>query len=414
MRFLLLLICLGFSGIFYMFFSFSQKESVYLESLSGNLMFEMLFFIVLGGVLFLYFWKTKKVLYDERETVSYVNWESIKKGTTIFFKKYLYYIGVVLFYASVYLMFQSLDTTKFPYFILFLNVLIFGLFFLTKKFFILQDLLKINAIASSFIYMLFYIYALFFGKDFLLAVDFLNSILIIGIFWLLLWFENPWNRKKVSDPTLVTYFSFYMLIFGVFYSSYILGSTFLAFSIVPFLLGWILFYIPDRVPFLLNSKNNIRYTSLVFLYISSLFSMVYTLNYGANIFIILSLIAGVIFHYKVHFLYQNYISFFVGFCNFFFLFSYAFFEIFYHGGKKDILLLINFFSLSFAFILYTYFCKSKYQHDTHFIHVFWYIVNIFWVVMFFVFSEFDIFNVWFVFLLESMLIFLSYYKLNSL
>lgn len=411
MRFLLFFLCLCFSGIFFLFTKL-PSASIPWESLLGNTLFESLFFLVLWFVLFFYFSSGSPYNYDnDRDSkLPYINWRTLWKYIFTFFRQHLYQLWCILFYISIYLIFSSFETPYFSYLIFFLNILVFSLFFLTDRFFILKDFLKINTILFSFIYILFYVYILASGKNFFTTIDFVNSFSILGLFGLLLSFAHPKERKTQSDPVLVSYFSLYIALWWVFYMSYITNSILLSFSLFLFIIWVVLFYLPEKVFFLKNSRKNLRHIGLIFLYISAIFSMIFSYISWENILILLTLLLWIWIHYNVHRLYQNYISFFFSFLNFFFLYCYIFFIYFY--GWQEILLITNFFIVSFSFVIYTYFNTQKYIYDTYFIHIFSYIVNLFGVTLFLVFSDFNIFNLWVILLLESMFIFLSYYKLN--
>jgi len=414
MRFILAILCFIFSGIFYFFSSFFSENTI--KSFSWNLTFETLFFLILGIFFFFYFGTWKKTLYDneEKQKKSYINWNSIWKITKKFFKKYLYYFGFLFFYTAIYFIFFSFEWGTFSYFIFALNIIVLSLFFITNRLFILKDFLKVNTVVFSFIYIIFFIYIFLTKNNFFITIDFINSLWIILLFIIFLWSKNFQKKHKENDPMLISYFSFYSLIFGTFYIDYILKSPLLSISIFSFFLGIILFYLPQISKFFLWSKKYLRTIGILFLYISSFYSIIYIFQEWVQSFLLFSLIIGIFFHMRVHFLYQNYISLIFGFLNFFFLFSYFFFTYFYIWEQKDMLFLINYMILAFSFIFYTYINTAKYLYDTYFIHIFSYIVNVFWVVGFFVFSEIHIFNLWIIMLLESIFVFLSYYKLYFL
>ena len=162
------------------------------------------------------------------------------------------------------------------------------------------------------------------------------------------------------------------------------------------------------------SKKILKTLSLIFLYIASFSGMFFLFQEAFSFIVYICLLFSGTFNYLIHRHYQNYISFSISFWVLFFLFSYSFFEVFYTGEQKNFLLIINFFLVSFSMLLYTYFFKLKYLYDYFFVHIFAYIVNLFWVFSFLYFVGFDILYLWVILLLESIFVFLSYYKLNSL
>ena len=133
-----------------------------------------------------------------------------------------------------------------------------------------------------------------------------------------------------------------------------------------------------------------------------------------NIFIFLIIAYWVAFNLDVHNKYQNYISLCFSFLGSFFLIYFLFFRYFYVGEYKNFILLSLFLLLAFGVLVYTYMKTLKNTPDYYFFHIFSYLINIFWVISFFVLSDFHILYLWIILLLESIFIFMSYYKLNSL
>ena len=153
----------------------------------------------------------------------------------------------------------------------------------------------------------------------------------------------------------------------------------------------------------------------MFLYISCIFGIIFTsLENNINIFIFLILAYGVAFNFDVHKRFQNYVSLCFSFIWSFFLTYFLFFRYFYTWTHKEIVFVSIFLLIAFWVIVYTYMKPMKHIQDYYFFHIFSYLINIFWVISFFVLVDFHILYLWIILLLESIFIFMSYYKLNSL
>jgi hypothetical protein len=422
MRFFLFWLCLIFSGIFYLFSRVSWNTSLWFlnlhnASLSGNLLFETGIFFSIGIVLFWYFSPSSQVFNDqneqqEKEPLFQFDIYEIFIHLRSFLTKHVYYLGFIFFYFAVYLLFSASSWNIFSYGIFFLNIIFFVLFFLTDKFFILRDFLKINTIIFSCIYIFFYFGSFLGIKSPLQTIDFINTICIIFLF-LSLWYRKALEEKKQIDMTLLMYFCLYVLMSGVFYIYIIFGSILMSYSLVAFTIGIILFYIPGYFPILSKSSKILRYISLVLLYSVLISSGLYTILYGLFFIPLATLLVWGVFHYATHYHYENYISFFVSFFHVFFLVSYFFFHFLFVWESTSPLLLFNFLFMSFALLGYSYVSSLRYEHDVLALHIFAYIVNIFWVLLFFIFSEFHIFTLAWILLIESVFVFLSYYRLNK-
>ena len=413
MGILLFILCAVVSAIFFTFSQSSNSENII--PFSGNLFIEAAIFLCLGIVFFIYFsdfWKKEKAQEDQEE--SGINWWELGIFIKNIFKNYLYYIGFIFFYLSFYFILQSFDFGSFAMFVFIVNIIIALCFFITDKFFIFKDFVKINTILFSLLYIWFYFYIFFTGNNFFTSLDFVNSICIVIYFIMTLRFERVLLKQENLDTALTCYFSIYTAIFLLFYTNLFFFSLPFTITLLWTLLWTLLFVLTDKISYLSKSSHSLRIIALMFFYISA-GTGVYYILYDSWSFIVIVLLIFLLFaNYLVHKWYQNYVSFSVSFLLFLFLFSYLFFNVFYVGDYKDILLIANYSVIAFSLVFYTYYTKLQYIHDYYFFHIFWYTVNIFWIVLFFFFSWFDIFHIGILFLINSIFVFLSYYKLNSL
>ena len=419
MGILLFLVSALFSFIFYnfylmtngrSFFGWWNSEAIFLDSFFWNIAIEASVFLVLG-VFLLYSFSRFRVIWAQKASIS---WWDVKTTGKIFFRDYLYYIGFLLFYTSIYLIFKNYDIINFWFFVLFINIIILALFLLTNKFFIFKDFIKINTILFSLAYIWSYIYIFLTGNNFFTFVDLLNSCFILAFFLLSISWDRYILKSSDSDKWLLIYLFIYGFLFISFYLHYFIESVSFIFSLISFLFFLGIFLWAIKIRFFQSSRRLLKYLGLIFLYVSCIFWLVYTLWAGLNIFIFLIIAYGIAFNLDVHNKYQNYISLFFAFLGGFFLIYFLFFRYFYVWDYRDFVLLFIFLSLAFGIVIYTYLRPLPNIPDYYFFHTFSYLINIFWVISFLVLSDFHILHLWIILLLESIFIFMSYYKLNSL
>lgn len=419
MGILLFLVSALFSFLFYNFYLMSNGRSFFgsgnsdiffFDSFFWNIAIEASFFLVLW-VFLLYSFSRFRAIWIQRANIS---WWDVKATGKIFFRDYLYYIGFLLFYASIYLIFKNYDIINFGFFVLFINIIILALFLVTNKFFIFKDFIKINTILFSLAYIWSYVYIFLTGNNFFTFIDLINSCFILIFFMLSISWDKYILKSSDSDKGLLIYLFIYGFLFISFYLHYFIASATFIFSLTSFLFFLGIFLWALRVRFFQNNRKLLKYLGLVFLYISCVFGLIHILAFWLNIFVFLIIAYGIAFNLDVHNKYQNYISLFFAFLGWFFLIYFLFFRYFYVGSYKDFILLFLFLSLAFGIVFYTYIKPLPNIPDYYFFHTFSYLINIFWVISFLVLSDFHILHLWIILLLESIFIFMSYYKLNSL
>ncbi len=420
MRFFLLWLCSIFAGIFYLFSRVSGNTSLWFSnlhgaSISGNLFLESSFFLGMGAFFFWYFSATTTSpdnLEDEEKSPLFQRNTRERLGDIqSYISRYRYYLGWGFLYLLVYIFLYSASWGSFSYFILFLVFLLFFIFFLRQKLPSFRSIFTGNLLIISSIYILFYLWSFFDVSHDLRVVEFLTS-LSITILYVLFLYQQGLVTGKGWKPHFLMYFFLYALVSGVFYLDRIFGSILMSYSLVSFTMGIVAFYISGYVPTLSKNKKILRYTGIVLLYSTLVSSALYTMLYGLFFIPLLILLSGSIFHYRVHYHYENYISFFVSFLHVFFLISYVFFHFLFMWEGASFLLLFNFVFIGFAMLGYSYFSILRYQYDVLALHIFAYIVNVFWVTLFLVFWEFHIFTGALIVLIELIFVFLSYYRLK--
>lgn len=165
MRYLFFLLSILYSFIFYVFYSFSQKKDIFwneldinqsiinlslrdsiifstwdtiiLQSIFWNLLFEIIIFFIISIFLFFYFSSANNEnIWEKKEKSAFSNLFTFK-NLVFFLRKFSYYIGLILFYISLYLISLSFHFFSFSFFILLVNILIF-IFYFTSQFSLLS------------------------------------------------------------------------------------------------------------------------------------------------------------------------------------------------------------------------------------------------------------------------------------
>ncbi len=338
MNFLIFLISVIFSFVFYFFYLISNNKNifwydfsspVYFDSLSWSLIWESILFIILGVVFYIYF-SDFSITNDERwlgeENIiegelwtnieKYFNKEKISNNLSIFFKNYLYYIGFIFLYFGIYLIYKSYSLDTFSYIILILNTVILVLFFITKKFFIFRDSIKINVILFSIYYLVFYINNFLYSITLFSLVDIINSVLILFSFLLVFYNDSKILNYKKLDNSLLIYFFIFIFVFLWFSSWCFLDNYFYTFklsfilAVVATLLNISIYLWFLKIKFFENNLVILRVISFIFWYIASVIWVIYFIKYGFNILLFLFLIYFIFFNFIIHNKYENYISFF--------------------------------------------------------------------------------------------------------
>jgi len=477
MNYLLFFITSVFSFIFFIFYKlsnwiniFSWKiiEKTYFSSFFWNLFIESIIFLILAIFLFIYFSsfnffikKEQKENIKEQDNTSPIipsnkgndiKKESIYNKINIrkIFADYIYYIGFIFFYISIYLILYSFWITEFNYLILFLNLIIFVFFFLSHKATLFKDFIKINTILFSLYYIFIYLYIFISWENTLNNIDFINTLFIFSFFIINFYWDykkikqktlstegdSPLNNIKIyTDNSLVLYFfiysfivfSFYFRLIFVDYFNFIDINFSLIFIYISVFLNIIIYFILQKIVFFQNSKYILRALSFLFWYISIIFSTIFLIkNIDSefittffsvlnNFLIIWILIYLMLFNFRVHKYFQNYISLFFSLFSSIFLLNFILYKniLLLWWNTTNLILILNF-SISFFIVIFTYIYPQKFKFDYFFLHICAYLVNIMWITYYLFFWNFEILNIWIILLLDSILIFLSYFKLKIL
>lgn len=440
MRYLFFLLSILYSFIFYVFYTFSHKKDIFwnsleipqnivnlslrdsiifstsdtiiLQSLFGNLLFEIILFVIISLFLFFYFssgWNSEET--DKKEKTFIGNMLSFQ-NIVFFLRKFSYYIGFVLFYLSLYLISLSFEFLNFSVFILLLNIIIFIFYFFSHFSEISRNFLRINSVIFSLFYGVNYFFIILSDNNYFNYIDLLNGFLILCIFPILLYYEKNLLKKQNFDHSLLVHFSLYIFSFILFYFYYYLFHQNLLFwmSVISTLLWIIWFEYLPKIKLFERDKITLRYIGIIFTYIGIILWIIYQFFWFSFVlFATLLLQAG--YNIFIHKKYTNYISLVLWIFVSLYLIFYGviYFELI---DYKSVYFLIFCLLLSFIGVIFSYIFSLSRLLDNYIIHIFCHIMNIFWIILFFIFNNFEILYIWILLLLESVYFFLSYYKLN--
>ncbi len=420
MNILLFLISIIFSFIFYSFHNLSilwnflwEDKYLYLNfsqfSLTWNLIIESLIFLIIGFTFFLLFstfFKNKKQI---NTTPYFKKW--LKKN----FKIILYYIGFILFYVSISMMLKKLNF-NFAYIILFINVLIITTFFISSRFFILADLLKINNVIFSSVYIFLFINTFIIKQYEFLTIDFINSIIILFSFIIILYSDKVLLKNKSDSFILINFFIYTFLFISFYFNIYFNNISFI-FSFISFFLNILIFYLLSKIHFFKNSKITLTVLWIFLSYISIISWVYYLLFYNIfylELIIIPILFYSAFFNFKIHKLYENYTSFLFFFISFYFIVFYIYYNYIYLINHNDLSLVFYGFTISLITSLSTYLYKYKRIYDYYIMYFMSLLTSIVATVYYFYINPFDLFNLWIILLYDSVLVFISYNKLRKI
>jgi hypothetical protein len=417
MKYIIFFVSVIFSSIFYFFsninsplikwFSVSKENFYHFNSFFDLKILSIIFFIIwiLGFIYFSDLWKLKlkkKIEFDYKKIPLYF----IK-----FFKNYIYYIWIIFFYSAIYFILKDFYFFKFNLLIFVLNLLIIILFFLKNKFFIFKDFIKINTIIFSLFYIWLYWYYSYLWLSKFGILDLFNQVFLIFFFLLTIYNDKILLKKEFADSNLIFYFFIYIFFFIYFYFKWF-SNSFKMVSYIWFSLSIFLYYFLVKIKFFSKNIFTLKYLSVIFIYISTLSSIFYMIRYEISIPILGIIIYSFLFNFIIHDKYQNYISLFFSILSLAFTIYYIYFRFF--SDKNLVIFVILSLIFSFFIVFFTYFYKIKYYLDYYFLHVFAYIINIWSLFYFFFKTSFDFFTFWVILLIESIFIFLSYYKFKTI
>jgi hypothetical protein len=178
-------------------------------------------------------------------------------------------------------------------------------------------------------------------------------------------------------------------------------------------LNVLMYFYLSKVDFFKENKVFIRIISFLFWYIASIILVVYYTFYGLDIKMLFLSVYLIVFNFSIHRKFENYISFFFSLFLVTFIIYFFYCKLFYIWDDGLVFLILSLF-LSFKAIILTYFYKFKYSFDYYFFHIYSYIINIVSITIYLILFKIDLFTLGIILFVESIYIFLSYYRLKQI
>gem|GEM_PF-1191755 len=303
MKYLFFLLTILYSFIYYIFYSFSNKRDIFgrdltleadiinlsvrdpiqlstentivIQSLFGNLIYEIVFFLLVSIFFYIYFSSVDNKKKEPNFLVKLCTIENIKT----FSKSFSYYIGFILFYISLYLITTGIGI-HFQIFMLLVNLVVLVFYFASKFSEISRKFLRINSILFSTFYVCSYFYILFTGLNTFSWIDFMNGFFLLGIFPLLLFYDKKILKKETFDPILVIHMTMYFFSWSIFYAYHYIFHENLIFwmSVGSSMLGILYFYIIPKIR--IFKKSSLIFSSIGFylMQIGILFGVIFQMS----------------------------------------------------------------------------------------------------------------------------------------
>ncbi len=416
MAFLLLVVSLFTSVSFYAlwFLSWPQQSLGSFFWVNSFSILSLLFF-VFGCIWFVYFYiflwsKSDK---EEKNSVAF-DYKQAQEALLKFFRNNLYYVGFIFLYLALYFIIGPSVWYDFWYFIFIISFIILILFFVSEKFSLFRDLIKINTILFSLYYIISYLIIFITGNDFFGLLDLLNQIFIIAFFVLNIYNDKTLLKNKINDTALISYGFTYLLLFCVFYISLGWLSTLLSFVFIGTILSFVLKNFISEFSFFQWNAAVLKILSLIFWYIALFSAMFYFMLYGFHLFAFVFAAYLIIDNIIIHNNYQNYSSFSISLVALLFFYAYLYFSKLYLYEIDGYIFLLYGYMLYFWAIILWYIQTFKYKTDYYFIYSFFYGFSIVSMLYFLFSFSFELFDFWVMLLLQSILTFMVYYKFNTL
>lgn len=413
MKILLLLLGLSFFFIFFLFSGIDVKNglfsSLFLEA-------QIYFFIAVLSVLGIT-WLPSFRFHDPSEKESrwlskyYVSRKDFLSYLKTFFWQYVYYIGISLFYISLFLLLQvfiwSIDI---PLIFLCFNILVFFLYFFQNKFPLFQDFIRVNTLIISLFYIFKSIqYTLWYTWWFHM-VDLINIAWVFVLFYLFI----SSSKEKYYISTITNYaFVFFFLQFCNVYV-YVFSNSLFWITFLSFFFASVCLILTSPIAKTFSaSLSQVRGWGLSLSYIFLLLNVYYFYIDGIQpfMFLLASWITGIIL-FMFHDRFENYVA--LSFASL--AVSFSFSSLYFYVIPKSLefpMLFTLFFILSIFFLVGNKFSKNIHHYDKYFSRLFSIGVNIIWVICFFFFVDVTILKISFLLFWECIYFFYGYYNFRS-
>lgn len=414
MKFLLFMLGLCFFFVLYIFYLSWDIEKPFFSSifLEANLyIFLSLFFIF-------YTWRQDKSIHTtldnkKHNELSFKNIFSnisIKEIVVIFFEKYIYILAVILFYVSFGLLLHVFfENIEIEWIFLFFNIIVLFLYFTEEKIIVFQDFLRVNTSVISLYYILFHISYLWGLEVYFSYVDIINILLVWLLFYLFLASKRVQNYK----PQFYSYILSFLILEILVFFNYIYSDIYLWILVLSSLSSYVFLIFTSEVSRKISlEKKYIRIWGLLLSYVFILFSIKYIFFYDVTVFLFLPfLTASAVLLLYFHRFFQNYLALFFSCFWSLLIWIIVFKLVFWYENKDYIWIFIILFSG--LYLLFNSILKSREIYDNYFFHIFSFIVNLVWCVLFVLWANISILSLSILLMGESIYLFYSYYTLSK-
>jgi len=436
-NYLFFLLTILYSFIYYIFYSFSNKRDIFgwdldtqaeiinlslrdpiqlsteevivIQSFFGNLIYEIVFFLLVSIFFYIYFSSVDTKKKEPNFLVKMCTLENIK----IFWKSFSYYIGFILFYISLYLITTGIGI-HFQVFMLLINLLVLLFYFLSRFSEISRKFLRINSILFSAFYIYSYFYILFTGENTFSWIDFLNGFFLLWIFPLLIFYDKKILKKEIFDPILVLHMTMYFFSWSIFYAyHYILHENLIFWmSVESSILGILYFYLFPQVSIFQKSGSVFSSLGFCLMQVGIFFWVIFQFFQFSWIILwvfCLQLLINTLVYWKQKTVFSLFCSIFITLYLFITLFL-KYFSLEYTSTFFSLVLLWG----ALFFVLIPYIFTHIPKREVQILYIFSHIINLGWFFLFLFYNATSIVFLGMLLLWESLFFFLSSYKLSLL
>lgn len=374
---------------------------------------ESIFFVLVWIFIFFYFnpylfKKSDKEEDNQEKKEIKINTKEYIKFFLLNIRKYSFYVAFLLFYLSI---FGICFTLKINYSLIifslnFVIISIFYYFFKQKKD-IIYLIFRSNFIIFSIFYLILFPIFLF-TKPNLDFLFYINSIISVSWIVCIIIFD-----KFIDYTTKSRFYSFflsYLIISVLFYLRQLFNLNYSIFvTYFFFIFSIIYFFIFPRIIYFQKFNLISKFSWVILNYFSIVFSIIFLFWFN-DLFYIFLILFWVWFNYIIYSKFCNYFSLFFLLVSIIFVYIKLFLWLY---SNNYLLVLLFSYLLPFLLFWYTYLFKKKHNLEYYFMQYTWITFSIISILFSFIlFRNFSILNFSLFFLLESVLIFLSYLKLK--
>ncbi len=420
MKILLLIAWISFFFIFYLFSKIPYiqgwiVQNVFLEA-------QLYFFASLACVFLVFTYYSHSTTKNNQEEPEDDNILSIRESLPskyrlsltmkTFFQKYVYYIGCVFLYISIFLLFQLFlpDNAPTSQVFLCINILLIGIYIFKKDADLLRDTIILNAGIVSVYYIGVDIWYLL-GNVYQFHWQDIANILCVCLSYIA-FLRLP--QARLFTPVVSSYAVIFLYITGITFLTLQFGNAFLWIGILVFIGSCIFLFFTDEVAdWFQVSRKIVRTWGIGSSYMFFPCAYYYMFDVWGSMGVLFCLLLWLIvfLQYEFHERFENYVSLF--FCTLWtgMILLYLYKNIVWPENMQTYYVYF-FWIVSIGILIWDGKIQDTHTYDTYFYHIISLLVNICCIFSFFFFSDVSILTGAIFLLFESLYFFASYYSLN--